>query len=159
MLTEAGTRPYIRWLIRRDMPEILAIERASFQSPWGEDDFIRVLRERHCIGMVNELCADVVRGGPIVAYMVYALHEGDLELLNLGVHPDMRRQGVGRVMVEKLIGKLSSHRRRLLTVTVGERNLGGQLFFRSLGFKAVEVMRGHYEDTGDDAFRMEYRLR
>ena len=43
-------RTHIRWMIRRDMPEVLAIEAASFEFPWLEDDFIRCLRQRNCIG-------------------------------------------------------------------------------------------------------------
>ena len=45
---------HIRWMIRRDMPEVLQIERTSFEYPWSEEDFIRCLRQRNCIGMVAE---------------------------------------------------------------------------------------------------------
>lgn len=40
----------IRWMIRKDMPQALAIENAAFSFPWTEDDFIRALRRRNCIG-------------------------------------------------------------------------------------------------------------
>ena len=46
----AQTRVHIRWMIRRDMPEVLAIEHASFEYPWCEEEFLRVLRQRNCIG-------------------------------------------------------------------------------------------------------------
>ena len=45
---------HIRWMIRRDMPEVLSIENESFEFPWSEEDFIRCLRQRNCIGMVAE---------------------------------------------------------------------------------------------------------
>ena len=48
-------RVHIRWMIRRDMPEVLDVERSSFEFPWAEDDFIRCLRQRNCIGMVAEV--------------------------------------------------------------------------------------------------------
>ena len=35
-------RVHIRWMIRRDMPEVLGIEREGFEFPWLEDDFVRV---------------------------------------------------------------------------------------------------------------------
>jgi ribosomal-protein-alanine N-acetyltransferase len=41
---------------------------------------------------------------------------------------------------------------------VRETNLTAQLFFRSQGFKAVRVLRSYYEDSGEDAFLMQYRL-
>jgi [ribosomal protein S18]-alanine N-acetyltransferase len=34
-------RTHIRWMIRRDMPEVLAIEAASFEFPWLEDEQYR----------------------------------------------------------------------------------------------------------------------
>ena len=48
-------RVHIRWMIRRDMPEVLDIENQAFEFPWTEEDFIRCLRQRNCIGMVAEL--------------------------------------------------------------------------------------------------------
>jgi len=45
---------HIRWMIRRDMPEVLEIEDRSFEFSWSEEDFIRCLRQRNCIGMVAE---------------------------------------------------------------------------------------------------------
>jgi ribosomal-protein-alanine N-acetyltransferase len=59
-------------------------------------------------------------------------------------------------MVAKLISKLSSHRRTRITLAVRETNLAAQLFFRAMEFKAVRVLRGYYEDTGEDAFLMQY---
>jgi ribosomal-protein-alanine N-acetyltransferase len=61
-------------------------------------------------------------------------------------------------MVAKLISKLSSHRRTRITLEVRETNLGAQLFFRSQGFRAVRVLRAFYEDSGEDAFLMQYKL-
>ena len=61
-------------------------------------------------------------------------------------------------MVAKLISKLSSHRRTRITLEVRETNLAAQLFFRTQGFKAMQVLRAFYEDSGEDAFLMQYRL-
>ena len=61
-------------------------------------------------------------------------------------------------MVAKLISKLSSHRRTRITLEVRETNLAAQLFFRKQGFKAMRVLRAFYEDSGEDAFLMQYRL-
>jgi ribosomal-protein-alanine N-acetyltransferase len=61
-------------------------------------------------------------------------------------------------MVAKLISKLSSHRRTRITLEVRETNLGAQLFFRRQGFKALRVLRCFYEDSGEDAYLLQYRL-
>lgn len=46
------TTAHIRWMIRRDMPEVLHIEESGYAYPWGEEDFLTILRQRNCIGMV-----------------------------------------------------------------------------------------------------------
>src|SRR5713226_5331324 len=145
-------RVHIRWMIRRDMPEVLQTEQQSFEYAWTEEDFLRCLRQRNCIGMVAE------QGEKVVGFMIYELHKTKLHILNFAVNPSCRRLGVGVQMVAKLISKLSSHRRTRITLEVRETNLAAQLFFRSQGFKAIKVLRSFYEDSGEDAFLMQYRL-
>jgi ribosomal-protein-alanine N-acetyltransferase len=145
-------RVHIRWMIRRDMPEVLQTEQASFDYAWTEEDFLRCLRQRNCIGMVAE------QGEKVVGFMIYELHKTKLHILNFAVHPACRRAGVGAQMVAKLISKLSSHRRTRITLEVRETNLAAQLFFRAQGFRAVRVLRSYYEDSGEDAFLMQYQL-
>jgi len=148
--SKAQVRVHIRWMIRRDMPEVLAIEHAGFEFPWCEEEFLRVLRQRNCIGMVAEL------GERVVGFMIYELHKNRLNVLDFAVHPEFRRQAIGRQMVDKLVGKLSSHRRTRIVSHVRETNLAAQLFFRIQGFRATEVVREHFQDTGEDAFLMNY---
>ena len=92
---------HIRWMIRRDMPEVLGIERQSFEFPWSEDEFVRCLRQRNCIGMVAE------HDERIVGFMIYELHKNRLHILNFAVRAEFRRRGVGSQMIRKLAGKLS----------------------------------------------------
>lgn len=146
------TRVHIRWMIRRDMQEVLHTEQESFQVPWTEDDFLHCLRQRNCIGMVAE-CGDQVIG-----HVIYELHRNRLHILNMAIHPHHRRHHVGAQIMAKLIGKLSSHRRAKITLEIREGNLIAQLFLKSLGFVATRVVKGYYEDTNEDAYFMEYRL-
>lgn len=146
-------RVHIRWMIRRDMPEVLDIENESFEFAWKEEDFLRCLRQRNCIGMVAENKTEQV-----VAYMLYELHKAKLHVLNFCVHPQHRRLGIGTQMVEKLISKLSSHRRTSIILELRETNLTAQKFFRSQTFRATRVLRHFYEDTDESAYFMNYRL-
>jgi ribosomal-protein-alanine N-acetyltransferase len=151
-LEKEQMRVHIRWMIRRDMPEVLQTEQESFEYAWTEEDFLRCLRQRNCIGMVAE------QGEKVMGFMIYELHKAKLHILNFAVHPAYRRLGVGSQMVAKLIGKLSSHRRTRINLEIRETNLPAQLFYSSLGFRAVRVLRNYYEDSGEDAFQMQYRL-
>ena len=144
-----ASRTQIRWLIRRDMDEVLGIERGSFQFPWTEEEFLCCLRQRNCIGTVAEL------DHKIVGFMIYELHRTRIHVLSFAVHPDFRRQSVGSAMITKLVSKLAYQRRNRIVLEVRETNLSAQLFFRSLGFRATGVLRNFYEDSTEDAFMMQ----
>jgi ribosomal-protein-alanine N-acetyltransferase len=148
-----GVAVHIRWMIRRDMPDVLAIENESFEFPWSEEDFVRCLRQRNCIGMVAEI------EDRIVGFMIYELHKTRLHLLNFAVGSIWRRRGIGTQMANKLVGKLSQQRRTRILLEVRETNLAAQLFFRKSGFRAVSVLRRYYDDTPEDAYLMQYRYR
>ena len=147
MPTKQITEVDIRWMVRRDMPEVLAIENASFPIPWTEEEFISCLSQRSCIGMVAE------HDGRIAGVMVYELLKSKLHVLNFAVHPEFRRQQVGSQLVDKLISKLSQQRRTEIVLEVRERNLAAQLFFQRCGFWSTGVIRGHYDDTDEDAYQ------
>lgn len=156
IVSEDFTRPaglHIRWMIRRDMPEVLAIENASHEFPWSEDEFIRCLRDRNCIGMVAEI------NDKVVGFMLYNLHLRHLEILNFTVHEDFRRVNVGRSMLAKLYSKLSPQRRKLIRVHVRESNLGALNFFKACGYRAAKIERDYYRDCSDDAILMQIRYR
>lgn len=148
-------RVHIRWMIRRDMCEVLQIEQESFgEAAWTEEDFLRCLRQRNCIGMVAESGPE---GETVVGFMIYELHKYRLSVLKFAVGAGHRRQDVGSAMVSKLCSKLSSHRRKAIYTTVRETNLGAQLFLRSQGFRAIEVTRGHYgDDSPEDGYVFRY---
>ena len=144
-------RVHIRWMIRRDMAEVIAIENESFEFPWSEDDFVRCLRQRNCIGMVAEM------DDQVVGFMIYELHKNRLHILNFAVADRYRRMGIGTQMVAKLAGKLSDQRRNRILLEIRETNLPAQLFFRENGFRAVSVLHQFYEDTPEDAYLMQFR--
>ena len=146
-------RVHIRWMIRRDMPEVLEIEGEGFEFPWSEEDFIRCLRQRNCIGMVAEY------DDQVVGFMIYELHRTRLHVLNFAVASDFRRRGVGTQMLTKLVSKLSTQRRTRIQLEVRETNLAAQLFFRAQSFRAISLLRDFYEDTTEDAYLMQFRYR
>jgi len=145
-------RVHVRWMIRRDMADVLAIEAECFEFLWLEEDFVRCLRQRNCLGMVAE------RDDRVVGFMIYELGRSRIHVLNFAVGAGERRRGAGTQMVAKLIEKLSVQRRSRITLEVRETNLPAQLFFRATGFQAVSVLREFYEDAPEDAYVFAYRV-
>lgn len=142
-------RGHIRWMIRRDMAEVLEIEERAFEFPWIEEDFNRCLRPRNRIHMVAE------HEDRVVGFMIYEFHKAHLYLLKMAVSQEFRARTIGRQMIEKLIGKLSPKRYARLITDVPESNLGAQQFFAAMGCRAVEIR--HRRD-GESDYRFEYRV-
>jgi ribosomal-protein-alanine N-acetyltransferase len=158
MTQKTKTDVSINWMVRMQLPQVVRIERDSFQFNWSEEDFRAALRQQNMIGMVatgNHRDAD---DRIILGFMIYELHKTKLHLLNIAVDPPCRGNGIGTAMVEKLINKLSMQRRQSIVTEVRETNLGAQLFFRAMGFQAIGTLRRAYLDTDEDAISFRYSL-
>lgn len=143
---------HVRWMISRDMAEVLQIEATSFSAAdrWGEETFLRCLRDRNTVGLVAE------HGDEVLGFAVYRLCGGHVRLAKLAVRADCRRRQVGAQMIAKIATRLSLQR-PVMRLDVCETSLGAQLFFKRLGFRATKTLRGRY-DGERDAYVMEYRM-
>ena len=144
-------------MLRRDLPQVLAIENDSFEHPWSEDDFLLMMKQRYVKGMVCEYIDQ--KNESVCGFVIYELMVQELHVLNFVVAPWLRFSGVGRTMAEKLINKLPQQERQSIMLEVREGNLGAQLFWKKMGFEANGVYRNHYDYTDEDAYRFEYALK
>lgn len=142
----------MRWMIRKDMDEVLAIDRQNFQNPWSEDDFCAALRQRNCIGQVVEL------DQRIVGYVIYDIQESAFSIIKMAVDPNLQRLGIGSKILQRMKHKLSQERRSSLIIEVGASDEAGQAFLRKAEFKADAVLRKKDHQINDYAFRMRYSL-
>ncbi len=123
----------IRWVLLRDMSDIVRIDNYHVWDRWSESTYNSLLRNGNVIGSAYEgqLASD-----PIRAFAVYTLQPNSLYLNRIAVSPESLRKGLGRALVERLLGKLNASKRTRLIVDVPERNLTSQKFFAACGMKA-----------------------
>jgi len=150
--SQIGVRSLVRWMLKEDLETVLRIEQESFEFPWTESEFLACIQRPNCIAMV------AVVQEKVVGYMIYEMGPQWFQILNLAVDAEYRRHGVGRVLVQRLINKLSPRRRHRITLHVRETNLPAQLFFKAIGFRAKAILHDHYPDTAEDAYLMTYEL-
>lgn len=148
--TKGFTEVDTRWLIRRDMREVLEIENQGFGTPWSEKDFLIALRDRRTIGLV------AVQHSKVLGFVVYELHRGRLQLINFGVAMNQRRAGIGRQMIERLKEKLINQHREEIRIEVHERNLDIQLFLKAMGFLCVRVLCSREGHGSADFYQFSY---
>ena len=129
-----------------DLPGVLAIERASFTSPWTEDNFRHEIED-------NPLAWNLVglHDGAIVAFACAYLVSDELMINDLAVDASARRRGVGSALLRHLLdgARLRGCRRATLEVRPG--NLAARALYDGFGFAVVGTRPGYYADTGEDA--------
>lgn len=112
MATKRRVRVHVGWMIARQLPAVVDIER-SRDGTRTRDDFIEFLRDRSTVGMTAEV------RGRVVGFLVYRLHRDRIEVLDLVVDPMCEGRGVGTALLAKAVDKVKSHRRSCLTLPGG----------------------------------------
>ena len=146
-------RAHIRWMIRADFPEVLAIENETepvLSFRWDESVLLHALRERNVVGMVADL------DHLIAGYMIYSLDKHSINILKFAVSPSCQRRGIGEAMAVKMERKLEPGRRTLITTTICERRIPAICFARAMGWRATGIVKGGYGE--DDGYIFEYRI-
>ncbi|MEW6162266.1 MAG: ribosomal protein S18-alanine N-acetyltransferase [Nitrospirota bacterium] len=143
---------FIRDMHASDIPEVLRIERMSFTTPWSEAAFFNEIHDPYSITKVAVL-EDEVIGYICVNHMINEGH-----ILNLAVHPDLRRRGIATALVEEVLDELRGKGCRSLYLEVRISNLGARRFYERLGFRPVDVRRDYYTFPREDAVIMMLEL-
>lgn len=142
-------RVQLRWMNECDLDRVYELEQEFSPKPWGTLEFAHMLMHSNCFGMVVEHDAQ------IIGYVIYEMLDDSIKILNICVMPEFRRKGVGSQMVARIAFALPHSPRKEINLTVHESNLDAQLFFRSLGFKAVNIRRE--KEMKEDVYVMSYR--
>ena len=135
-----------------DIEKVIAIERASFQFPWSTRFFLDELQ----VDCARSILAEVE--GRIVGYVLFWFLPEEVDIHNIAVHPDFRRKGIGRLLLEQVIASARRQDRLRVTLDVRFSNAPAQNLYRSFGFVTRGVRKGYYSDNGEDALVMALEL-
>ena len=139
----------IRRMTAEDIDGVWEVERSCFPDPWSREAF-----EAELSGL-NPTVYFVAEApdGRVCGYMGvwHILDEG--HVTNVAVHPDYRRMGIGRRLVETVL--LDGHAKglRAFTLEVRVSNEAAKGLYQGLGFEPAGVRRRYYSD-GEDALIM-----
>ena len=136
-----------------DIEKVIAIERASFQFPWSTRFFLDELQ----VDCARSILAEVEER--IVGYVLFWFLPEEVDIHNIAVHPDFRRHGIGRLLLEQVVATARRQDRVRVTLDVRFSNVPAQNLYRSFGFVIRGVRKGYYSDNGEDALVMALELR
>jgi [ribosomal protein S18]-alanine N-acetyltransferase len=133
-----------------DLDAVMEIERRSFPQPWTPGLFLHELKVpfSKTILVRQQNGADEVLG-----YVCRWLVGDEVHILNLAVHPERRRTGVGRILVERVLEEAQAHGAQVITLEVRRGNEAAIALYASFGFSETGVRRNYYA-RGEDAIIM-----
>jgi ribosomal-protein-alanine N-acetyltransferase len=137
----------IRRLTYADLPQIIAIERRAFPTPWSLAMFVLELSKPAGV------CLTALRDGQMLGYLICSRYDTVWHIMNVAVDPDRRREGIATAMLADLLRRIDVSRARF-TLEVRESNTGAIALYERFGFAPAGRRRRYYQDNGEDAVVM-----
>ena len=125
--------------------QVAQLEKLCFSSPWSENSVASELNNPLSFWLV------AMEGDRLAGYVGSQSVMGESDMMNVAVHPDFRRQGIARKLIEELIAALKDRDCHSLTLEVRASNAPALALYEALGFQEVGCRRNYYRDPKEDA--------
>ena len=138
-----------------DVDEVAAIEHDAYPFPWTRGNFLDSLGSGYDAWILRESDARLA-GYFLVMHAVDETH-----LLNITVRPDLQGQGLGRLLLDKVIDLARSASMHSVLLEVRPSNQHALAIYRHVGFKQIGVRKNYYPAAGatrEDAIVMRLML-
>jgi len=152
MATRAQHRRFeIVPLAEDDLDALMDIERRSSRSPWSRQIFVEEMaREWAKVDLLRERSPSL----RLCGFINYWLVRDEVHILNVAVHPDVRKDGHGSRLMEHVIGFAHKHHCRYLTLEVRRSNQPALRLYKKYGFRPVGIRPNYYAEDREDAIVM-----
>jgi ribosomal-protein-alanine N-acetyltransferase len=137
----------IRQLAYADLPQVIAIERRAFPTPWSLAMFVLELSKP------SGICLTALEDGEIVGYLVCSRYDTVWHLMNVAVEPSRQRQGIASALLERLFEQADRPNEQY-TLEVRTSNESAIRLYERFGFRAAGRRRAYYHDNREDALIM-----
>jgi len=137
----------IRRLTYADLPQVIAIERRAFPTPWSLAMFVLELSKPMGI------CLAAWRSGRLTGYLICSRYDTVWHVMNVAVDPDRRRTRIATTLLDDLLGRVADKDARY-TLEVRTSNASAISLYEGFGFRSAGLRRRYYSDNGEDALIM-----
>jgi ribosomal-protein-alanine N-acetyltransferase len=141
--------PVISPMRIEDLPAVLAIERASFRTPWPPHAYQSELQSNR---LATYLVARVDER--LVGFAGMWLMVDEAHITTFAVDPAWRRQGIGERLLLALLDIAVARGAREATLEVRLSNLPARRLYEKYGLRPVGVRPRYYSDDQEDALIM-----
>lgn len=149
---------HIRPALPSDLPAILEIERSCPEAPhWTDASWLNALQSEPN-SPIQRFALVATVPHVILGFAVAAWIAGVAELETIAVSPQARRKGVGRALLNSVMGGARIRGARSMELEVRASSSGAQALYRLCGFAEQARRRAYYRDPVEDAVLMAAEL-
>lgn len=138
---------HIRRLTYADLPQVIAIERRAFPTPWSLAMFVLELSKP------SGICLAAVRDRQIAGYLICSRYDTVWHVMNVAVGEAARRGGIATALLGHLFEEADQPGEQY-TLEVRVSNEPAIRMYESFGFRSAGKRRGYYHDNKEDALIM-----
>jgi ribosomal-protein-alanine N-acetyltransferase len=137
----------IRRLTYADLPQVIAIERRAFPTPWSLSMFVLELSKP------SGICLTALSDDRVVGYLICSRYDTVWHLMNVAVDPALRRNGIASALMDHLFATADRPHEQY-TLEVRQSNAGAIALYEAFGFRGAGHRRAYYHDNREDALIM-----
>jgi ribosomal-protein-alanine N-acetyltransferase len=137
----------IRRLTYADLPQVIAVERRAFPTPWSLAMFVLELSKP------GGICLAATLDDRIVGYLICSRYDTIWHVMNVAVDDRLRREGLATALLEYLLAEADAPGEQY-TLEVRASHAGAIRLYEGFGFHDAGRRRGYYHDNREDAVIM-----
>lgn len=131
---------------------VAELERLCFSDPWSEKSVSSELENPLSLWLV------ALEGNTVAGYIGSQTVPDESDMMNVAVHPDFRRKGIGEALVLELSRQLKDRGSQSLTLEVRASNESAKNLYAKLDFVQVGCRKNYYRNPREDALILKKML-
>ena len=128
--------------------QIAAIEKECFSEPWSQNS----VNEFICGNGNTILCA--FYNNRLCGYVSKTQVLDEIQIANVAVSEEFRRQGIASILIETIINKSISQNVSFITLDVRKSNIAAIKLYEKHGFNPEGIRKNYYKNPSEDAIIM-----
>jgi ribosomal-protein-alanine N-acetyltransferase len=137
---------------KKDLPEVLEIERLCFRQPFSQEIFEQELQ----ISAAHLWVVPFRRR--VIAYLDFWTVADEMELVSIAVHPDHQGLGVAAYLLRGMVAYAKHHGMRSIVLDVRASNHAALHLYQKFSFHQVGLRKRYYSDNQEDALILRREL-
>lgn len=134
---------------KKDIEEVMEIEREVFGDPWSKSAFISELEKNpHAIYFT------AIKERKIIGYTGFWILNDYIHITNLAVSPEYQKQGIASLLLKNIENTAGMSRKYNLYLEVRKSNDNAIKFYKKRNFEIIDCKKNYYENNNEDALIM-----